>query len=30
MEDILAYIDEHRERYIDLIQRACRQPSSTT
>jgi acetylornithine deacetylase/succinyl-diaminopimelate desuccinylase-like protein len=30
MEDILAYIDEHRERYIDLVQRACRQPSIST
>lgn len=30
MQDILGYIDQHRERYIGMIQRACRQPSIST
>jgi acetylornithine deacetylase/succinyl-diaminopimelate desuccinylase-like protein len=30
MDDILTYIDEHRDEYIAAIQRACRQPSIST
>lgn len=30
MQDILEYIEEHRERYIEMIQTACRQPSIST
>ena len=30
MEDILGYIDAQRDRYIAMLQRACRQPSIST
>ncbi len=30
MQDILDYIDENRERYIEMIQKACQQPSIST
>jgi acetylornithine deacetylase/succinyl-diaminopimelate desuccinylase-like protein len=30
VDDILAYIDEHREQYLELVQRACQQPSIST
>ena len=30
MQDILDYIDQHRERYLRMIQRACQQPSIST
>jgi len=30
VDDILTYIDAHREDYIGLVQRACRQPSIST
>jgi acetylornithine deacetylase/succinyl-diaminopimelate desuccinylase-like protein len=30
MQDILDYIDAHREQYIEMIQRACQQPSIST
>jgi acetylornithine deacetylase/succinyl-diaminopimelate desuccinylase-like protein len=30
MQDILDYVDQHRDAYISMIQRACRQPSVST
>lgn len=30
MQDILDYIDQHQDRYIEMIQTACRQPSIST
>src|SRR5215204_4721891 len=30
MQDILSYIDSHRDEYIGRIQRACQQPSIST
>lgn len=30
MQDLIAYIDTQRDRYIEMIQRACQQPSIST
>jgi acetylornithine deacetylase/succinyl-diaminopimelate desuccinylase-like protein len=30
MQDVLDYIDQHRDEYIGMIQRACQQPSMST
>ena len=30
MQDLIDYIDTQRDRYIEMIQRACQQPSIST
>lgn len=30
MQDLIAYIDTQRDRYIEMVQRACQQPSIST